>query len=125
VTGKGVGRVVCGAVERDDPGSTPASGGRFLSTVNYCYDFDGVPLTLVSAHCWHVKENYHSARVQVMESGRSAQSQERKQYVCILQGCLSASLTVVRHSALRARFVTVWLGKAFIIQEIIEFPDLQ
>ena len=28
--GKGVGRVVCGAVERDDPGSTPKSGGRFF-----------------------------------------------------------------------------------------------
>jgi len=36
----------------------------------------------LTSHCWHVKEPYHSARVQVMGSGRPTQSQERKQYVC-------------------------------------------
>ena len=66
--GKGVGRVVMiRAVERDDPGSTPASGGRFLSTESTCVlTLDGVPLTPMSSHCWHVKEPYHSVRVQVM-----------------------------------------------------------
>jgi len=44
--------------------------------------FDGVPLTPMSSHCWHVKEPYHSARVQVMGSGRPTPRQERRQYVC-------------------------------------------
>ena len=66
-------------------GSSPARGGRFLSTESTCVlTLDGVPLTPMSSHCWHVKEPYHSARVQVMGSGRPTQSQERKQYVCAL-----------------------------------------
>jgi len=92
--GKGLGRLVCGvalqsvcvAVERKTEGSSPARGGRFLSTESTCVLtlFDGVPLTPMSSHCWHVKEPYHSVRVQVMGSGRPTQSQERKQYVCAL-----------------------------------------
>ena len=35
---KGVGRVVCGAVEREDPGWIPARDGRFLSTESTCSD---------------------------------------------------------------------------------------
>jgi len=34
--GKGVGHVVCGAVERDERGSIPGSSGRFLSTEGTC-----------------------------------------------------------------------------------------
>ena len=90
---------VCVAVEREDLGSSPARGGRFLSTESTCVlTLDGVPLTPMSSHCWHVKEPYHSARVQVMGSGRPTQSQERKQYVCALGVAPSVSLTQVRHS---------------------------
>ena len=76
---------VCVTVERKTEGSSPTRGGRFLSTESTCVlTLDGVPLTPMSSHCWHVKEPYHSARVQVMGSGRPTQSQERKQYVCAL-----------------------------------------
>ena len=89
--GKGLGRLVCGDAKRlcrcgaKDRGFESRSGGRFLSTESTCVlTLDGVPLTPMSSHCWHVKEPYHSARVQVMGSGRPTQSQERKQYVCAL-----------------------------------------
>ena len=102
---KGLGRLVYGAAKRlyrcgaKDRGFESRSGGRFLSTESTCVlTLDGVPLTPMSSHCWHVKEPYHSARVQVMGSGRPTQSQERKQYVCAFLGCLSVSLTQVRHS---------------------------
>ena len=91
ITGKGLGRVVYGAAKRlyrsgaKDRGFESRSGGGFLSTESTCVlTLDGVPLTPMSSHCWHVKEPYHSARVQVMGSGRPTQSQERKQYVCAL-----------------------------------------
>jgi len=47
----------------------------FVSTESTCVlTFDGVPLTPMSSHCWHVKEPYNSARVQVMGSGRPTQA---------------------------------------------------
>ena len=74
---------VCIAVERKTEGSSPGVVVDFY--LQSCVlTLDGVPLTPISSHCWHVKEPYYSARVQVMGSGRPTQSQERKQYVCTL-----------------------------------------
>ena len=52
----------------------------------------------MSSHCWHVKEPYHSARVQVMGLGRPTQIQERKQYMCAFGVACLPSLTQVRHA---------------------------
>ena len=88
VPGKGLGRVVYGAAKRlyrsgaKDRGFESRSGGSFSTESTCVLTLDGVPLTPMSSHCWHVKEPYHSARVQVMGSDRATQSQERKQYVC-------------------------------------------
>jgi len=65
--------------------------------------FDGVPLTPMSSHCWHVKEPYHSVRVQVMGSGRPTQSKKRKQYVC---ACLWVSGKTLSALWARSNFTT-------------------
>ena len=72
-------------VEREDPGTTPRVAVDFYLQGQLVFRlFDSVPLTPMSSHCWHVKEPYHSARVQVMGSGKPTQSQERKQYMCTI-----------------------------------------
>ena len=82
-----------------DRGFESRSGGSFSTESTCVLTLDGVPLTPMSSHCWHVKEPYHSARVQVMGSGKPTQSQETEKAVRVrLLGCLSVSLTQVRHS---------------------------
>jgi len=96
---KGGGSWLCSLLccaERDDPGSTPRVAVHFyLQSQLVFWLFDGVPLTPMSSHCWHIKESYDSVRVQVMDSGRS--TQERKQYVCAF-GVACLSFNQVRHS---------------------------
>jgi len=66
--GKGVGRVVSGAVVHDErcgarrPGFDSPSGQIALSKQStFVRTVDGVPLTPMSSHCCYVKEPYYSA----------------------------------------------------------------
>ena len=69
-----------------DRGFESRSGGGFLSTESTCVlTLDGVPLTPMSSHCWHVKEPYHSVRVQVMGSDRPTQA-KRESSTCAPSG---------------------------------------
>ena len=53
-----------------DRGFESRSGGSFSTESTCVLTLDGVPLTPMSSHCWHVKEPCNSARVQVMGSDR-------------------------------------------------------